>query len=286
MRDSAPDGRDPRDGRADSLQLCLEARQRGARVRGLHRVVGSALQLTWQASHRGFLVTALLQVIGALSAAALVLVGQLALNAILAADQGSSAAVDALFPVTVLLAVVSAIGSAAAVTTSVFGLVGSANGTVGLLIAVPGTGTAARRDPVPPATPPRQPPRIPFHRRRRADPRGYLRTVLTGRDEAKEVRAFGAEQALRGRHEKVGRVPRPDVRARPDPSWSTSSPAQRWLPSSPRGGFDFVDFGFWDYGWVVGVKTSPNLDGGAGVATSAELSPPISNRSTRVDTGS
>jgi len=29
----------------------------------------------------------------------------------------------------------------------------------------------------------------------------YLRRVLTGRDEAKEVRAFGAERALRKRHD-------------------------------------------------------------------------------------
>ena len=264
MRDSEPDERDRRDGPLDPLQLYLEAAQRGTRVRGLHRVVGSALRLTWQASRHGFLVAALLQVLGALSVTALVVVGQLALDAILTADGGSSGTA-ALIPLIVLLAVVTAIGSAAAtlqqqqerllseevsitawcrlldvtgrvalefyesptfydqlqrvqtnalvrpsaVTTAVFGLIGSVIGTVGLLVVLlvvdPFLVLALLLAGIPSLLLSRRASGLEFRFTAVAAPifraRDYLRTVLTGRDEAKEVRAFGAERALRARHE-------------------------------------------------------------------------------------
>ena len=257
---------EPRGGgkRVDPLDLYLEGAQRPVNPRKLPQVVGAALRLTWQASHRGFLVAASLQILGALSISVLVVVGQLALNAILGAERGSTD-VRGLVLVVVLLAVVTAVGSVAStlqqqqqrllgeevsvaawrrlldvtgrvalefyesprffdqlqrvrtnalfqpitVTTSVFGLIGSAVGTVGLLLAlltidpllVPVLVLAG----IPTMLLSRRASRLEFRFATVTSPvyraREYLRTALTGRDEAKEVRAFGAENALRARHD-------------------------------------------------------------------------------------
>jgi len=264
VKDSEPDEQDRHDRHLDPLHLYLEAGQRRARVRGLPRVVGSALQLTWRASRRGFLVAALLQVLGALSVTALVVVGQMALNAILAADSQSSG-VRALVPVIVLLAVVTAVGSAAgalqrqqerllgeevsivvwrrlldvtgrvklefyesptfydqmqrvqtnallqpsSVTTAVFGLIGGAIGAGGLLVVLlavePFLVPALLLAGIPSLLLSRRASRLEFRFTAVAAPifraRDYLRAVLTGRNEAKEVRAFGAERVLRARHD-------------------------------------------------------------------------------------
>lgn len=251
-------------GRIDPLSLHLEAGQRRLSPRKLPRVVGAALRLTWQASHRGFLIAAFLQIVGALSISAVVVVGQLALTAILDGQRGSTD-VGRLAVVVVLLAVVTAVGSAAAtfqqqqqrllseevsvsawrrlldvtgrveleyyetphfydqlqrvqshallrpitVTMAVFGLIGSAAGTVGLLLVlliidpllVPVLILAG----VPSVLLARRASRLEFRFAAATSSvnraREYLRAVLTGRDEAKEVRAFGAEGALRARHD-------------------------------------------------------------------------------------
>lgn len=264
MSDAAEDDELRGSRRVDPLDLYLEGAQRRVNPRKLPQVVGAALRLTWQASHRGFLVAASLQVLGALSISALVIVGQLALNAILDAPRGSTD-VRGLVLVVVLLAVVTAVGSAATtlqqqqqrllseevsvaawrrvlditgrvalefyesprfydqmqrvrtnaliqpstVTAAVFGLIGGAVGTVGLLLAllaidpllVPVLVLAG----IPSMLLSRRASRLEFRFATVISPiyraREYLRTVLTGRDEAKEVRAFGAENALRARHD-------------------------------------------------------------------------------------
>lgn len=250
--------------RVDPWDLYLEGAQRQVNPRKLPQVVGAALRLTWQASHRGFLVAASLQVLGALSISVLVVVGQLALTAILGAPRGATD-LPGLVLVVVLLAVVTAVGSAATtlqqqqqrllseevsvaawrrllditgrvalefyesprfydqmqrvrtnaliqpitVTASVFGLIGSTVGTVGLLLAlvaidpllVPVLVLAG----IPSMLLSRRASRLEFRFATVTSPvhraRDYLRTVLTGRDEAKEIRAFGAENALRARHD-------------------------------------------------------------------------------------
>ncbi|MGH3823306.1 MAG: ATP-binding cassette domain-containing protein, partial [Pseudonocardiaceae bacterium] len=261
---AAEDG-PPRGGkRVDPLSLHLEAGQRRLSPRKLPLVVGAALRLTWQASHRGFLLAAFLQIMGALSISAAVVVGQLALTVILDAQRGP-ADVRGLAVLVVLLAAVTAVGSAAAtfqqqqqrllseevstsawrrlldvtgrvelelyespgfydqlqrvqgnallrpitVTMSVFGLIGSAAGTVGLLLVlliidpllVPVLILAG----IPSVLLSRRASRLEFRFAAATSPvyraREYLRAVLTGRDEAKEVRAFGAESALRSRHD-------------------------------------------------------------------------------------
>ena len=45
-----------------------------------------------------------------------------------------------------------------------------------------------------------------------------------------------------------------------------------------EGGFDLVDFGLLEYGWAVGLKTPPSLEGRAGMATAGELSQPTPNQ--------
>jgi len=238
--------------------------QRGRNPRRLPRVVAGALRLTWQASRRGFLAAAALQLVGALSITLLVVVGQLALSAILSAQSGA-AGTGSLLLVVVLLAIVTAAGSAATtlqtqqqrllseevsigawrrlldvtgrvelelyespqfydqlqrvqtnaltrpmtVTTAVFGLIGGGAGTVGLLavlftidpLLVPVLVLAG----IPSVLLSRRASSLEFRFATAVAPifrvRQYLRTVLTGRDEAKEVRAFGAENALRSRHD-------------------------------------------------------------------------------------
>jgi ATP-binding cassette subfamily B protein len=261
VADTQPDGKnrylDPGSG-------YLEGRKRATRVRGLHRVVVSALRLTWEAGRRGFVIAALLQILGALSVTALVVVGHLALDAILAANNQSSAT-RSLLPVIVLLAVVTAVGSAAStlqqqqqrllgeevsiavwrrmldvtgrvnlefyesptfydqlqrvqsnalvrpitVTTAIFGLIGGAFGLGGLLAALlavePLLVPALLLAGIPSLLLSRRASRLEFRFVTLVNPtfraRQYLRAVLTGRDEAKEVRAFGAEGALRSRHD-------------------------------------------------------------------------------------
>ena len=95
------------------------------------------------------------------------------------------------------------------VTAAVFGLLGGAVGTAGLL------GVLLHLDPllvpilllagVPSILLARRASMLEFRYMAEITPefraREYLREVLTGRDEAKEVRAFGAETALRRRHD-------------------------------------------------------------------------------------
>ena len=223
------------------------------------------MRLTWQASPRGFLVAALAQVTGAVSTAALVLVGQQALQAMLAIGREAGRLDGRFLVIIVLLAVVTALGSMssvlqqqqqrllgeqvavsawgrvldvtgrvelevyesstfydqlerirtnalsrpATVTSAVFGLLGSAVATAGLLtvlvtldpLLVPVLLLAG----VPSLLLGRRAARLEFRFVTAATPlfraREYLRGVLTGRDEAKEIRAFGAESALRRRHD-------------------------------------------------------------------------------------
>jgi ATP-binding cassette subfamily B protein len=99
------------------------------------------------------------------------------------------------------------------VTTAVFGLLGGLLGAAGLFIAlltiepllVPLLLIAG----VPALLLTRRAAKTEFDFAVRYTPtmriRDYLRTVLTGRDAAKEVRAFGAERALRERHDAASR---------------------------------------------------------------------------------
>lgn len=99
------------------------------------------------------------------------------------------------------------------VTTAVFGLLGGLVGAVGLLIAlltiepllVPLLLVAG----VPAVLLSRRAAKTEFNFAVQHTPtarvREYLRTVLTGREAAKEVRAFGAEQAVRSRHDVASR---------------------------------------------------------------------------------
>lgn len=246
------------------MALHLEAAQRKRDPRRLPGIVLRALQLTWSASRRGFVTAAFLQVLGALAASALVVVGQLALGAILGIDRGTTA-VDGLAGVVVLLAVVTAVGAAAStlqqqqqrllseevsvaawrrlldvtgrvalefyespqfydqlqrvrtnaivrpitVTTAVFGMIGGAAGTIGLLVVLlaiePLLVPVLVLSAVPSVLLSRRASRTEFRFASDVAPtyraRDYLRITLTGRDEAKEVRAFGAERALRTRHD-------------------------------------------------------------------------------------
>lgn len=223
------------------------------------------MRLTWQASPRGFIVAALAQVTGAVSTAALVLVGQQALQAMLAIGREAGPLNGRFMVIILLLAVVTAFGSTssvlqqqqqrllgeqvgalawgrvldvtgrvelevyesstfydqlerirtnalsrpATVTSAVFGLLGSAVATAGLLIVL------LTLDPllvpvlllagVPAVLLGRRAGRLEFRFIAAATPlfraREYLRGVLTGRDEAKEIRAFGTESALRQRQD-------------------------------------------------------------------------------------
>src|SRR4051794_18009356 len=99
--------------RVDPLDLYLE----GARQRDPGRLLGlvvRALRLTWTTSRRHFVWAAVLQVVGALSLSALVVVGQRALDALLAIERGTGD-LRSLVAVMVLLSVVTAVGSAATV---------------------------------------------------------------------------------------------------------------------------------------------------------------------------
>ncbi len=250
--------------RIDPFELYLEAGQRRLSPRRLPLVIGAALRLTWHASHRGFLVAASLQLLGALSISVIVVVGQFALDAILDV-QGGSADVRGLAVAVALLAVVTAVGSAAAtlqqqqqrllseevsvaawrrlldvtgrvelelyesaqfydqlqrvrgnallrpitVTMSVFGLIGGAAGATGLLLVLlavdPMLGPVLVLAGLPAVLLSRRVSRLEFRFATLTSPvyraREYLRTVLTGRNEAKEIRAFGAGNALRARHD-------------------------------------------------------------------------------------
>lgn len=97
------DGRSASAARPDGV--ALEASRRHKDVRRLHSVVARALRSTWQASRRGFVVAASLQLVGALAVVALVVVGQMALEALLVVDRGGTA--DSLILMIVLLAMVT-----------------------------------------------------------------------------------------------------------------------------------------------------------------------------------
>jgi ATP-binding cassette subfamily B protein len=228
-------------------------------------MLAGAVGLTWRASHRGFVLAATLQIIGALSSTLVVLVGKYALDAILK-TQSDGASTRTLITPVILLALVTAAGSAAGilqqqqqrllgeqvssaaweqvldvtgrvrlesyesptffdqlqrvknnavaqpitVTTSIFNLIGGVASVIGLLAVL------ASIEPllipvlliggVPAVLLSRRVSNLEFQFLVRATPvyraRQYLRQTLTGRDEAKEVRAFGAEPALRARHDR------------------------------------------------------------------------------------
>jgi ATP-binding cassette, subfamily B, bacterial len=96
-----------------------------------------------------------------------------------------------------------------AVTTSVFGLLGGAVGTASLLLVLlsidPLLVPVLLLAGIPSVLLTRRASLLEFRFIARVAPiargREYLRRVLTGRDEAKEVRAFGSESALRSRHD-------------------------------------------------------------------------------------
>ncbi|MDT5084521.1 MAG: ATP-binding cassette, subfamily bacterial, partial [Mycobacterium sp.] len=98
--------------RLDPMDVYMESASQRVSARRLPHVVASALRLTWEASRRGFLVAAGLQVLGALMVSALVAVGKLALDAIIGAGDGGTD-VGRLIPVVVSLALVTAVGAAA-----------------------------------------------------------------------------------------------------------------------------------------------------------------------------
>lgn len=79
--------------------------------RALPRLIRMALGLVWEADRRGFLAAAFFQILGAAMSALLVLAGKLAIDAVLAAQSGT-ATTSALVPVVVLIALVTAVGSA------------------------------------------------------------------------------------------------------------------------------------------------------------------------------
>lgn len=228
----------------------------------LRRAVRGALAVTWQASRRGFLLGCALQAVGALAAAALVVLGQRAIEALvgprgvdadgvlllivglaaatailsaatslqqqqqrLLAEQVSAVAWRRVLDVTGTVELeryetpgffdrlervrTSAVTRPVAVTTAVFGVLGGAAGTVALIVVLVGV------DPllvlvlalggVPAVLAARKVSALEFGFVADAMPlfrgRDYLRLVLTGRDEAKEVRAFGAAGVLRDRHD-------------------------------------------------------------------------------------
>jgi ATP-binding cassette subfamily B protein len=223
-----------------------------------------AVTLTLKADRRGFMLSAALQFVGSLAPAGLILIGQRLINELIRHD-GRDARLSALLPLTIALAVVSAVVSATAalqqqqqrllaervsattwegildvtsrvpferfedpkfydqlqriknnaisqplaVTNSLFGLLGSTVSTTGLLVVVlsisPILAAALLFAGVPTLLVARRTSRIEFAFLVSAMPayraRQYLRDVLSGRAEAKEIRVFGAERALRARHE-------------------------------------------------------------------------------------
>ncbi|CCG01344.1 ABC transporter ATP-binding protein [Blastococcus saxobsidens] len=239
---------------------------RTAELRRVAGLLGGAVRLAWRADRVTFIAAAGWTVVGAVSLAALVLVGKWVLDGILAAPQGGASAAR-LAPALAALAVVTALAGAAtafqqqhqrlmneqtsqtvwrqvlgvtsrvgleafespsffdrlqriqdnavtqpaAVATGLFGLIGGGVGTILLLAAL------LTLDPllvpvlllagVPSVLLSRKASRTEFEFTTRAMPiyrrRTYLRRVLTGRQEAKEVRAFGVEAALRHRHEQA-----------------------------------------------------------------------------------
>ena len=232
--------------------------------RALPRLIRMALGLVWEADRRGFLAAAFFQILGAAMSALLVLAGKVAIDAVLAAQSGT-ATTSALVPVVVLIALVTAVGSASSslqaqqqrllgehvsatawgrlldvtgrvnleffesprffeqlkrvelnaivrpttVTTAIFGLIGGLVGAAGLLIALlsiePLLVPVLLLAGIPTLLLTRRASRTEFAFAVTFTPavrvREYLRTVLAGREAAKEVRAFGADQALRARHD-------------------------------------------------------------------------------------
>ena len=241
-----------------------EAYLRKRTPRALPRLIRMALGLVWEADRRGFLAAAFFQILGAAMSALLVLAGKLAIDAVLAAQSGT-ATTSALVPVVVLIALVTAVGSASSslqaqqqrllgehvsatawgrlldvtgrvnleffesprffeqlkrvelnaivrpttVTTAIFGLIGGLVGAAGLLIALlsiePLLVPVLLLAGIPTLLLTRRASRTEFAFAVTFTPaarvREYLRTVLVGREAAKEVRAFGADQALRARHD-------------------------------------------------------------------------------------
>ncbi len=237
--------------------------------RSVPRLLSGAVRLAWQSDRRTFLISAAWQIVGALSLAALVVVGQWVLDGILAAPGDGADTARQLAPALAALAVVTALSGAAsavqgqhqrllseetsrtvwnqvigvtgrvglesfesptffdrlqrvennavtqpaAVATGLFGLFGGAVGTVALLgalltvepLLVPVLVIAG----VPSVLLSRRASHTEFHYVTRAAPvyrrRNYLRQLLTGRLEAKEVRAFGVASALAHRHEDASR---------------------------------------------------------------------------------
>ena len=104
---------------------------------------------------------------------------------------------------------VNAISRPVTVTTAIFGLIGGLLGAVGLLVALlsiePLLVPLLLLAGVPTAYLTRRAARTEFGFAVQYTPtirmREYLRTLLAGRDPAKELRAFGAERAIRARHD-------------------------------------------------------------------------------------
>jgi ATP-binding cassette subfamily B protein len=230
----------------------------------LPSLLGGAIRLAWRADRATFLSTAAWQLIGALSLAAVVILGQLVLTGIVAAPRGEGT-VARLAPAMAALAAVTALASAgsvfqqqqqrllgeqtshvvwqqvldvtgrvgleafespsfydrlqrietnavirpASVTAGLFGLIGGGAGTVFLLVALitvePLLVPILLMAGIPAVLLSRKASRTEFAFQTRSVPayrrREYLRRVLTGRNEAKEVRAFDAHAALKRRHD-------------------------------------------------------------------------------------
>lgn len=246
------------------LELGVPLGQKRARASRLVRAVTVSLRLTWRASPGGFIAAAVLQLVGALSTTGLIVVGKLAIDAVVAVPGGGGLQ-PRLVEAIVLLAVLSALGSSAGalqaqqqrllgeqvsvvawrsildvtgrveletfesprfydhlrrvednaltqpttVTAALFGLLGGVVGVVGLLAALltiaPLIVPVLLLAGIPTLLISRRASRLEFDFVARITAayraRHYLREVLTGREEAKEIRAFGAERALRGRHD-------------------------------------------------------------------------------------
>lgn len=226
-------------------------------------LLAAAVALVWTSSRRGFLSAAVLQIIGALSALGVVVVGKIALDAMVDAGSPDGPSVGTLLPAIVMLALVTALSTASTtlqtqqqrllgehvsqtvwrrlldvtgrvrlesfesprffdqlqrvqnnaasrpltVATSLLGLIGGAVGIVGLVIAV------ASIEPllVPFLVLAGLPALLLSRRASRSEymfsltesprfrMRHYLREALTGREAAKEIRAFRAQEALGAR---------------------------------------------------------------------------------------
>jgi hypothetical protein len=89
--------------------LQLESAKKSTEARRLPGLLIGAIKLTWQANRVGFIVAALLQVVGALVVSAFVLVGRSALNGLLTIGQGGGSP-TALISVAVVLVVITARG--------------------------------------------------------------------------------------------------------------------------------------------------------------------------------